>query len=170
MSDFLPFDDDYKEQVFYAWWKAGKPKDLATFLIPDKDGRKPTTTTIYRWKQDGEWAKRAEVLDAQLSVEIDSQVIEEKKKDYRMLAQVGRDVMQKAKEYLDNNTFDTSAAAVRALGLGAEMVAKYSRAADMVDSVLNKTDMQIKKEIMQLLNRVEDEETVDAESEENDND
>lgn len=165
------FDKNYQDACFYAWYSAGCPRDLIKFVPPDKDGRKPSTPTILRWKNEFNWRQRADLLDAQASIEIDKQIIEQKKQDYKELAEHGRTILRNAMEYLDENGFDSAASAVRAIGLGADMVAKYSRAADMVDSVLNKTDKQITKDIMMLLGQVDDEVDgeVDADAEEDNN-
>lgn len=175
-KEVVIYSDDYRDQCFYAWYSAGRPRDIKDVIPVYTDGNKPTSATLQNWKRDMGWIQRADALDAQLSIQVDSEIIEQKKKDYMELAQTGRDIMLKAKNWLEDNDFDSSAAAVRAIGLGAEMIAKYSRAADMVDAVLGKTDKQITREILNLLGKSTDmeenteEEVVDAGSEEDDND
>jgi len=111
-------------------------------------------------------------MDAELSVKVDKDIIERKKQDYLQLSETGRGLITGAVEYLKKEGFDSASAAVRAIGLGADMVAKYSRAAEMIESVVDKTDNQITKEIMRLLgkNATEDEELIEAEEEPKDED
>lgn len=149
------YNHDYMEKCFYAWYNAGRPVEVIRYMPPFDDGNVPNKTTIYKWKKEGDWEQRADALDAQLSVQIDAQIIERKKQDYQFLAETGRDVLVKAKKYLLEEGFDSAASAVRAVGLGADMVAKYSRAAEMVDSIIGLSDKQLQKELHQLLSKVD---------------
>lgn len=147
------FDKEYREVCFYAWYSAGCPVSIKSAVPEDVKGRKPSNTTLSKWARDEGWKQRADAMDAQLSVTIDTEIIERKKQDYLELSQTGRELIKGATEYLKAEGFDSASAAVRAIGLGAEMVSKYSRAAEMIDSITGKTDKQIEKEIYRLLGK-----------------
>ena len=175
------FDKEYREACFYSWYSAGCPRGILSAIPEANDGRKPTLMTLQRWSRDDGWKERAEAMDAELSVMVDKDIIERKKQDYLELSETGRGLIKGAVDYLKAEGFDSASAAVRAIGLGAEMVAKYSQAAEMIESVVGKTDKQIEKEIFRLLGKNSDSEDIveveeepkdedaDSDSEEDDN-
>ena len=157
------FDKDYREACFYSWYEAGCPTGMRKAVPPDKDGRKPTETTLKRWMRDDGWRERAEALDVQISVRVDNEIIERKKQDYLELSETGRELIKGAVDYLKTNGYDTAAAAVRAVSVGSELIAKYSRAAEMIDSITGMSEKQIEKEIFRLLGKNAQDDVVDAE-------
>lgn len=166
------FDKEYREQCFYSWYSAGCPVNMRQAVPENSNGKKPTGTTLKRWARDDGWRARADAMDAELSIKIDTEIIERKKQDYLEMSNAGREMMKKALDYLKTDGFDTASAAVRAVIGGADMMAKYSRAVEMIDAVLGKTDAQIQKEIYRLLGKTTaDDEVIDGNSdtEEDDN-
>ncbi len=147
------FDKEYRETCFYSWYSAGCPKVIRNAIPEAKDGRKPTSTTLMKWLRDDGWRQRADAMDAEMSITVDREIIERKKQDYLQMSETGRELLKTAMDYLKEEGFDTASAAVRAIAVGSEMVSKYSRAAEMVDAVLGKTDKQIEKEIYRLLGK-----------------
>jgi len=173
MTDIIPYSDNYIEACFYAWYKNGRPRltsangsHIMKVLPPSPDSRKPTIDTVRTWMTKFGWDMRADALDAELSRKLDMEAIEEKAELYREIASKGKDVMQMGYDYIKENKFDTSASAVRAVFGGAEMVAKFGTAADVLLSVGQMTDKQVEKEILRLLGKNDDENIIDAESEE----
>ena len=162
------FGKEYREACFYSWYSAGCPTTIKASIPEDENGKKPTNSTLKRWSRDDGWRERADAMDAQLSVAVDTEIIERKKQDYIELSETGRGLIKGAVDYLKEEGFDSASAAVRAIGLGADMVAKYSRAAEMIDSVTGKTDGQIEKEIMRLLGKNANSDVIDAEPTEDD--
>jgi hypothetical protein len=160
------FEKEYREACFYSWYNAGCPSNIKDAVPEAEDGRKPTIVTLKRWARDEGWQARADDLDAQLALSIDTEIIQRKRQDYLDLAEHGRTVLTEAMGYLKEEGFDSAASAVRGISVGADMISKYSRAAEMVDAVLGKTDKQIEKEIFRLL----DSHSADTEAEDVDED
>lgn len=147
------FNKDYRDVCFYSWYEAGCPINIRKTVPETEDGRKPTSTTLKRWMRDDGWRERADALDAQLSIQVDNEIIERKKQDYIELSETGRSLIKGAVDYLETEGYDSSSAAVRAVQVGADMLAKYSRAAEMIDSITGKSDSQIEREIFRLLGK-----------------
>lgn len=168
------YSDDYKEACFYAWYKDGRNKfskeggAYIQRIIPTaENGRKPQSTTIKKWYHEYGWEQRADALDAELSKRLDEEAIAERAKIYTEIAEKGKELLQKGYDYIQENNFDTSASAVRAIGLGAEMIAKFGNAADILLAIHDMSNKQIISEISKILSQ-SDSDTIDAELEEAD--
>lgn len=169
----ISYEEAYIDACFYAWFKASRPKlksasgsRIMQALPANLDGRKPDIGTVKRWMEKYQWEERADALDAELSRKLDVEAIEEKAELYRQIAEKGKDVMQMGYDYIKTNKFDTSASAVRAIFGGADMVAKFGTAADVLLSVGQMTDKQVEKEILRLLGKNDDDnQSIDAEAE-----
>ena len=136
-------------------------------LMPaDQGGNKVELATIKRWMVDDGWEQRADVLDAQVSIRLDEEAIENRIQTLRTLAQNGRELKTKGLDYINSkeNPFDNNpSAAVRAIVAGSEMEFKYAGAADMLSNIAGMTDKQLDKELARLLGKNENE-IIDAES------
>lgn len=172
MNIIVPYTPIYIDKCFYEWYKAGRPKfqslaggQVLRVLPVDEDGRKPNMSTIRMWMNKYDWESRADALDAQLSLKLDTEAIEAKAKLYDEIAGIGKDVMLRGKAFLDKDGFDTSAAALRAIFGGAELVAKFGTAADMLLSVAQMNDKQVEREIYRLLGKGENENDITAPAE-----
>lgn len=151
----LRFSPEYKDAVFYAWYKAGRPRltKVVNFIPPTPDGRKPNTVTVKDWVESENWYQRADALDAEVSMKIDQEVIEARVTQLREMAQLGKEVMNLGYEYLKDEGFDSAASAVRAVGLGGDMYFKYAAAADYIAKIGTMSDKQLDRELMKLLNK-----------------
>lgn len=175
-NNLTAFDDRYVEACFYAWYSNGHPKmqphngGRIMKLIPSTaDGRRPSYSTLKKWMLNLDWSQRADVLDAQVSIQLDKQVVKERVKTLQELAAAGEKLMTIGMEYLEREDpfNDNPAAAVRAIIAGAGMKFQYSGAADRLAQISDMNDKQIEKEILMLLGKEnEDDDTVDAEAEE----
>lgn len=172
-SIIVPYDPIYIDRCFYEWYKAGKPKfqslagsHVLKVLPPDENGRKPEMSTVRTWINKYDWHARADALDAQLSLKLDVEAIEAKAKLYDEIADIGKEVMLKGYEFLKDGKFDTSMSALRAVFGGADLVAKFGTAADMLLSVSQMNDKQLEREMYRLLGKSEEGEdnVVEAES------
>jgi hypothetical protein len=177
MPPIESFSKEYREACFYSWYSAGCPTVIKNSVPADTDGRTPSNNTLKRWSIDDGWRQRAEALDGEISLAVDRDIIERKKQDYIELSETGRELIKGGSDYLKEKGYDSASAAVRAIGLGADMVAKYSRAAEMIESVVGKTDRQIGREIERLLGKeveedveiIEEVDSADSDEEEDDN-
>jgi hypothetical protein len=114
-------------------------------------------------KHDG-WIERADALDAEVSIKLDREMIQSRADQLRRMAEVGEETMNEGYKYIKEQGFDSAAAAVRAIGLGSDMVFRFAGSADGLVRVLSMTDQQLEKEVAKLLGKDDfiDAETVDV--------
>lgn len=160
------YPEDYIEICFLEWWKAGRPRAKASSgshilkVIPTApDGRKPSITTVKTWMTNYGWEQRADVLDAQMSLQLEKEAITERIADLKRAAEQGKKLMEKGAKFLEGeNPFkDNPSAAVRAIVSGAEMQFKYSGAASHLATISQMSDNQIQREVLKLLGKNENE-------------
>lgn len=177
------FSEQYRESCFYAWYRAGSPllmnlenlptvggRQLMKSLPPDETGKKPSYTTVQNWMYRFDWQPRAEALDAQVSLKLDKEVVNERVRILRELAKNGETLKQKGLDYLNNNDdpfADNPNAAVRAIVAGSEMQFKYAGQADVLANIAQMSDKQIEREVLRLLGKETDEDSVDATEDDN---
>lgn len=146
------FSDKYIEEIFYLWHdnncQSGK-----TFLneIHDEEGRKPSLITIGEWVERYGWIERADALDAEISRELDSKIIDRRVKMFEEHAKIGKALIEKGESYL-NGEFGISSdnAAIRAVGLGVEIERISVGQAEAWMKISKMTDEQIAKEFARL--------------------
>lgn len=165
----LDYSQKYIEACFYAWYRAGAPSvadsngqpsvggaHIVKALPPDENGRKPGINTIRRWMDNYGWRQRADALDAQVSVKLDKEVINERVKTLRTLAQNGKALKEKGLKFIED-TQDPFAgnpsAAVRAIVSGAEMEFRYAGQAAILENIADMTNKQLENEILKLLGK-----------------
>lgn len=172
------YPEEYIEAVFAAWYRAGAPGFMASEnqlsvggitvmnAIPkNKDGRKPNVHTIMGWAKKYGWRERADLLDAKVSLKFEAELVNERVRTLKRLAEGAETLLSAGLEYLKNNPnpfSDNASAAVRAIVSASEMVFKYSGAADKLTAIQNMSDKQLEREIYSLLGTKtnEDEDTV----------
>lgn len=159
------FSDEYKENTFYAWYKSGRPgwEKVLRKLPPNESGRKPNLLTIRDWAHTEGWTERADALDAEISRQLDTEIIGVRIEQLKKMADLGEKIMQEGYSYIKEKGFDSAAAAVRAVGLGSDMMFKYAAAADYLAKIGSMSNKQLDKEIRRLLNKGD--ELIDAELE-----
>lgn len=124
------------------------------------DGRKPNINTVRTWMTNYGWEERADALDAQMSLQLEKEAIQERIDNLKAAAAQGKALMDKGATYLkdnDNPFKDNPSAAVRAIVAGAEMQFKYSGAASHLATIAQMSDAQIQKEVLRLLGKNENE-------------
>lgn len=159
---------DYKEAFFYAWYQAERSTAAAIRnMHPAPDGRKPTTATVDKWKEGGDgwenWHEHADRLDAQLSLSLDKDAIKRRAKVLKKLAEDGELLKNSGLDYIKNNPEafkDNPSAAVRAIVAGAEMQYKYSGMSETLANIASMPDKALTKELMQLLGKNENDNSV----------
>lgn len=160
---------DYKEACFRAWYEAGRPSIHLQDVIPfAPDGRKPSAMTLGKWMRGGDgrisWDEHADELDAELFRRLDEKSIQKRARLVQELAEDGRQLKEKAKEFLmkEDPFKDNPAAAVRAFIAGIEMQFKYSGMAESLVMISAMTPKQLEKEALFLLGKNENADTIDA--------
>lgn len=156
------FTDEYKEKCFYSWYEnKEKPRQKMLDALPkDENGRTPGYQTIIAWRDNFGWIERADALDAEVSVRVENQLIKKTAKRYEQLAEVGEELMQMARDYLKAQGFDSAASAVRAIGLGGEMVSKYAGMADKISALSGMSNRQLEVFAQRLLGNQDKDENV----------
>lgn len=168
------YNDKYREACFYVWYDNGRPHlkskngtHVLKLMPPDEEGKKPGFPTISRWMNEDGWIQHADALDAEVSLKLDQDAIENRVKTLRELAENGRTLKQKGLDYLKNNDDpfkENPSAAVRAIVAGSEMEFKYAGQADLLANVAGMSNKQLDKELARLLGRSENE-IIEGESE-----
>lgn len=163
----IVYSEDYIEACFLEWWKAGRPRAKSSSgshivkVIPTApDGRKPNIVTVRTWMKNYGWEERADALDAQMSIQLEQEAIQERIASLKAAAAQGKNLMDKGAEYLSKSQDpfkDNPSAAVRAIVAGAEMQFKYSGAASHLANIASMSDAQIQKEVLRLLGKNENE-------------
>lgn len=173
------FSDEYIENAFFAWYRAGSPKlsssanqvslnvvSLAKSLPPFTDGRKPSAFTIRNWAIRDGWVQRAEALDAQVSLKLEKEAIQERIRTLKQLAKDGNLLKTKGLKYIESHAdpfADNPSAAVRAIVAGAEMEWRYAGQASVLEGISDMSNKKLESEILRLLGKSnEDENTVEA--------
>lgn len=168
----ISYDDDYKDACFYAIYQAGFPnrKKWVECIPLAPDGRKPNLATLKQWAENYGWVERADALNAELSKQLDDKVVKERAEAIKHTLEVVKDTMKMGHEYIKEHGFDTAASAVRAIGMGADMIARYAGTAELLLSVPTMSDKQLTKEMLRLLGKNENEEVIDIEAEDDEED
>ncbi len=171
----LKYSDQYREACFYTWYNNGRPylgrvkgNKVVALMPPDPaTGERPQKATIQRWMKEDGWIERADALDAEVSIRLDTEAIENRITVLRQLADDGKLLKQKGLNYLNEtkNPFRYNpSAAVRAVVAGSEMEFKYAGQADLLVNIAGMTNKQLDKELARLLGKNENE-IIDAEAE-----
>lgn len=163
----IVYSEDYIEACFLEWWKAGRPRAKSSSgshivkVIPTApDGRKPNIVTVRTWMKNYGWEERADALDAQMSIQLEQEAIQERIKSLKEMAARGKALMDKGAKYIeesDNPFKDNPSAAVRAIATGADMQFRFSGAANHLANIASMSDAAIQKEVLKLLGKNENE-------------
>ena len=167
------YTDTYRDACFYAWYKAGRPSlntgtPVLKLMPTDEDGNKPDAPTIRRWREDDGWEMRADALDAEVTIQLDNDAIQNRIAKLRELAENGNMLKNKGLKYLEESDSpfkDNPSAAVRAIVAGTEMEFKYSGQADILSTIPQMSNKQLDAAMRKLLGK-NDNEIIDAEAEE----
>lgn len=161
-QQYSHFSPEYIEACFFAWYEnKGKSKKLNDGFPPDSDGNIPSTATVRAWITKYGWQERADVLDAEVSMQLERDAVQRKAEATRKLAEVGQKLVDKGIEYLENESFDSASAAVRAITAGADMMAKYVGMGDLIIALSKMNDAQLTREFYKLLGKGGDSITVE---------
>ena len=149
---------DYKRKCFDAWYLNGRPNLPARIkeIIPEQEGRKPSSLIIGQWLNSGAWDILADELDARVEDRANLSLVNAKVKMLRKHQQQAEKVQNKAIEYLMSEGFDTSASAVQALFRGAEEERKTAGFSDLLEKLENMSNNQVRDEIISMIQRATD--------------
>lgn len=160
------YSDEYIEQVFYLWYKNNKMggAKLISIIPENEKGMKPNPMTLSTWIKERGWMERADALDAEVSLTLDRDVISARKEMYRKNVEVAEELVAKGRAYILANPLDDSNAALRAIGLGVDILRSDVGKAEFAEKVALMSDTQITKELERLIGKTpQNEEFFDAE-------
>lgn len=146
------FSEEYKNDVFMVWYRAGKPTMFTLLnIIPETvDGRKPARTTLRDWITV--FNQKAEVLDQAVRDEMNNRMILEKIEMLNRHAEVAVEMQEKSLKYLRSKKSDlNSAAAVRMLVDGIRIEKESRGIPRILSKMAGMSDDDLLKEAEKLL-------------------
>ena len=168
----IKYSDAYKEACFFVWYQnRGKTKFHANDgFPPSDDGKIPSLTTVLKWRNGLGWVERADAMDGEVSRNMEKDAIKMKAEAIKKLAKVAETIVDEGVQFIKENKFDSSSAAVRAILGGAELMARFTGMGELMLSISKMSDSQVEKEFYHLLGKNENEDgIVDAEIQADDN-
>jgi len=162
----IKYSDAYKEACFFVWYQnRGKTKFHANDgFPPSDDGKIPSLTTVLKWRNGLGWVERADAMDGEVSRNMEKDAIKMKAEAIKKLAKVAETIVDEGVQFIKENKFDSSSAAVRAILGGAELMARFTGMGELMLSISKMSDSQVEKEFYHLLGKNENEDgIVDAE-------
>lgn len=120
---YIPYSDIYIESSFISWYKLGRPvlTVFATKMTPDENGRIPPQETFTQWRRDYNWEQRADILDAEVSHQIELRAVNERIEMLNRQAVSATELQESGMAYLNEHGFEKAADALRAVIQGAEL-------------------------------------------------
>jgi len=161
----VSYSDQYIEQVFALWYKGGRKisQKFSNSLPEDEKGERPTFKAIEKWRDNYGWMERADVLDAELSLALQDQVINERIAMYKEHVQVADSLIEKGKTYLNDHEIDDMTDALKAISMGVEIHRLSVGQVALGQKILSMNDDQLTRELNKLLSpKSEDEEFIDV--------
>lgn len=152
----VPFDEDYKEKCFIAWFNAGCPGARTTLgVLPDsKDGRRPSVATITLWMDNYQWRLRAADLNAKALAKVNESLVDTKADLLKLQFENAVALARKAFEQMLENGFDSSTAAVQAYFRATAEQRTAMGLSELLQRVGNMTDDELQKKIAEYAERI----------------
>lgn len=123
VETLYPYTPIYQEKCFEVWYTKGRPTytKLIDDLPEDERGRKPSVSVFKAWRSELSWDIRADELDARVSAVTDEALVNSRILMVREQAAKARELQQLGMDFLREEGFDSSAAAVSAIIKGADL-------------------------------------------------
>lgn len=163
----VPFDEDYKEKCFQAWFLAGCPGARTTLnVIPDtENGRRPSVATITNWMEVYQWKVRAADLNAQALAKTNDALVNTKAELLRLQFDNSIALAKKAYDQMLEKGFDNSNAAVQAYFRATSEQRTVMGLSELLQKVGNMTDDELQKKIAEYAERIGVEDPIPVEEE-----
>lgn len=158
MGKRVIWNEAYKRKCFDVWYLNGRPNLAARIkeIIPEEDGRKPSSSQINQWLNSGAWDMLADELDAQADEKANLALVDMKVAMLRRHQEQAAKIQIKALDYLMAEGFDTSASAVQALFRGAEEERKTAGFSDLLEKLESMNNNQVRDQIIAMVQRAAD--------------
>jgi hypothetical protein len=172
---------DYVEKCFLLWYKLGRPTatELIKHISPDEaSGDIVHYQMLSKWSSKFAWNERADVLDAEVSRQIEIQAINEKVEMLRRQADLGKMLQDAGQEYFETHAIESDRTALGAIKTGVEIERNARGIPDALLKIAELKDEELGEIVGKLLAKInpdealrmtgsivetEPEETVDAE-------
>lgn len=156
------FSDEYREEIFYFWYKnRNLGEKRFNLLVPkDETGQKTNYRSVQAWITEYGWYDRAADLDNQVIQRMDSQIIDERIEMFREHAAIGKEMKDFGLAYLRDKGVNSDMGALRAISEGIQIERSSRGLADSLARLAQMDDSTLLKEIDKLLSK--DENTIDA--------
>jgi hypothetical protein len=141
----VSYSQSYRESIFNIWYQAECPPitELVKIIPADNDGRMPDLPTVGRWRREDGWDEHADALNGQLAVKTDQIAINERLEMFQKHAELGKELSQRGKEYLEQHGLDTGAEAIRAIVEGTDLERKSIGYAELYKKIINASDDEL---------------------------
>lgn len=154
-----PYSSTYQEICFQAWYAAGHPPkttQIATLLnnTPDEYGRVPDVILIARWRDELGWDVRADELDAKAQALVDDELVNARVLMLKEHAARARELQKMGLDYLRDEGFDSSSAAVNAIIRGADLEKESKGLSAQITKLFKMGDEELSKNAQALIERL----------------
>jgi hypothetical protein len=147
---------EYKHTIFLAWYSLGKPganklvENIETDVIT---GGRPSIALLRTWINE-DFRALAVPIDEQVAKELENRMVAEKVEMLNRHAKVGVDLQNKAIKYLEDHADEMKVPmALKALIEGVRIERESRGIASALDKMLNKSDEDLFKEVMEIINK-----------------
>lgn len=160
------YSPNYIENAFLVWYANGQPSGskLILMLEPDDQGHRPSKASILNWAVEYGWKERAEKLDRRASERYEEEYVAQKAQMMARHATVGRELIDKGWNWVQNNQIRSAHAALRAIELGIEIEKDASNLAALLDTVSKMGDEKLMTKLDTLLAKTNFRATVEDDS------
>jgi hypothetical protein len=146
------YGSDYKEGVFWLWYRTDKPQARVLYnkIEPDLDGTVPSRQTLSKWIND--FVIRAREIDAQVQSEMQKISVREKVEMLNRHSEIGVEIQNMAIEYLRNNKDKIKEnTALRMLVEGIRIERESRGLPTLITKTVDASDEKLMEEIENLL-------------------
>lgn len=148
------FSDSYREETFALWYEGGKKiSDRFCNTLPEEHGKRPTPKTVEKWRDNYGWLQRADIVDAELSSRLQTEIIDKRIRMYEEHSKIADELIKKGRDFLKNEALKDSSDAIRAIALGVEIEKASIGQAEVGRKLLTMTDEQLNKELEKLIGK-----------------
>lgn len=153
---------DYVEKCFLIWYKLGRPviTEFIKHVPSDIDGSTVSYNSLVKWPIRYAWNERADVLDAEVSRQIEIQAINEKVEMLRRQADLGKKLQDAGQEYFENNPIESDRTALGAIRTGVEIERNARGIPDALLKIAELKDEELGDIVSKLLTKVHPDEAL----------
>jgi hypothetical protein len=166
------YTEEYKNILFFAWYRANCPRDIDKIIVEDEYGRKADKNTVRSWMKKENWKFRAETLDREVKKKVEDAAIHEKVEMLKRQAEYGKKLQEQGFQYFDENGIEKETTALQMIKIGVEIerntrglpqalekIARLDNIAlvDMANKLLSQYDEEDIQEIVEKVDIVDSE-------------